>query len=62
MDRGTWQVPVYGVAKSRTQVEVTEHSCNFEKAEMALQAEGQEQRNIKAHLKKTGPGLGMIME
>ena len=58
MDRGTWQVPVYGVAKSRTQAEVTEHACNFEKAEMALQAEGQEQRNIKAHLKKTGQDWG----
>ena len=58
MDRGTWQVPVYGITKSRTRAEVTEHTCNFEKAEMVLQAEGQGQRNIKAHLQENGPRTG----
>ena len=58
MDRGTWQVPVYGVTKSRTRAEVTEHTCNFEKTEMTLQAEGQGQRNIKAHLQENGPRTG----
>ena len=47
-----------GVTKSRTRAEVTEHTCNFEKAEMALQAQGQGQRNIKAHLQENGPRTG----
>lgn len=31
---------------------------NLKKAAMALQAEGQEQRNIKVHLQENGPRIG----
>ena len=57
MDRGTWQVPVYGGHKE-LDTGWSDWAHNFEKAEMALQAEGQGQRNIKAHLQENGPRTG----